>query len=127
MIWEHTWPAFRIMEAAICEDETTAEDEYIDAAVLRFARSLSVFLEEDFGSTIVEGQPLERCPPPVTLQVCKESRKHTLSQYRVMEHTNSKLGSFCFNPSRDILWFQFRLHRRPWASSRSRALLWRAA
>jgi 2EXR family len=105
MIWEHTWPASRVIEVATCEDETA--EEYTDVAILRFAGSLSSLLEEDFGTRVVEGEPLETSAPPVALQVCQESRTHTLIQYRIMEHTRSRQGSFYFNPRRDMLWLSF--------------------
>lgn len=106
MIWEHTWPEPRIIEAAICEDETTVE--YTDIAILRFAGPMSVCLDEkDFWSRVVEGRPLNRCSHPVALQVCRESRRHALTKYRTMEHTNSLAGWFYFNPCRDVLWFSF--------------------
>ena len=48
-----------------------------------------------------------------TLEICSRSRfrvsysKHSLKQYRLMEHTNAKAGSFYFNPYHDVLWFSF--------------------
>ncbi|KAH6704089.1 hypothetical protein BKA61DRAFT_450808, partial [Leptodontidium sp. MPI-SDFR-AT-0119] len=105
LTWEQTWPEPRLIEAAICEDETTIE--YEDVAILRFAGSLSTLLDVNFGTRIIEQGPAESCPPPVSLYVCHESRKHTLKQYRLMEHTNAKAGSFYFNPRHDVLWFSF--------------------
>jgi len=103
MIWEYTWPAPRMIEVAVFEDETTLE--YKEVAILRFAGPLSVLLEKDFGSRVVEESPVQKCRPPVALQVCHESREHTLSQYRIMVHTISRAGSFYFNPYCDVLWF----------------------
>ncbi|CAD6446988.1 548c8ca1-dcab-4d66-83db-05603e4b4183 [Sclerotinia trifoliorum] len=105
LIWEQTWPEPRLIEAAICEDETTIE--YEDVAILRFAGSLSTLLDVNFGTRIIEQGPAVSCPPPVSLYVCHESRKHTLKQYRLMKHTNAKAGSFYFNPRHDVLWFSF--------------------
>ena len=105
MIWERTWPTSRVIEGAICEDNTA--EEYADVAILRFAGPLSLLLEGDFGTRIIEGKPLERCPPLMALQVCRESRSHTLSQYRIIEHKRSRQGSFYFNPYRDVLWLSF--------------------
>ncbi|KAH9203410.1 hypothetical protein DL95DRAFT_152487 [Leptodontidium sp. 2 PMI_412] len=105
LIWEQTWPEPRLIEAAICEDETTIE--YEDVAILRFAGSLSTLLDVNFGTRIIEQGPAESCLPPVSLYVCHESRKYTLKQYRLMEHTNAKASSFYFNPRHDVLWFSF--------------------
>ena len=103
MVWTHTWPAHRIIEAAICEDETKLE-EYEDVAILRLAGPLLTVLKSDFESRVVEGGPNEFCDPPVSLRVCHESRKHTLSRYRRMEHSAAKEGSFYYNPRADVLW-----------------------
>lgn len=93
-----------MIEAATREYET-APDESRDIVILRFAGPLSVVLDDDwFLSKAVQEGLLVYCRPPVSLQVCKESRMHTLSQYRPMEHAAAKEGSFYFNPSRDVLW-----------------------
>jgi hypothetical protein len=92
-----------MIEVAICQDETIS-DKYEDVAILRFAGPLSTMLEVDFGSRVVEQDPDVRCHPPLSLQVCHESRMHTLSQYRRMEHAAAKQGCFYFNPCRDVLW-----------------------
>jgi hypothetical protein len=92
-----------MIEGAICEHET-APDEDRDIIILRFAGPLSVVLDDDwFLSKAVEEGPLVRCRSPVSLQVCRESRVHTLSQYRRMEHAAANEGSFYFNPYRDVL------------------------
>lgn len=44
---------------------------------------------------------------PVTLQVCREARNHTLKTYRRLQHSHVADCGFYFNPSRDVLW----LHR----------------
>jgi hypothetical protein len=106
MIWEHTWPEPRIIEVAICEDETV--EEYTDVAILRFAGPLSLCLNnKEFSTMVIEQRPLEQCLHPVTLQTCRESRRHTLAKYRMMQHTKSKAGCFYFNPCRDVIWFSF--------------------
>jgi hypothetical protein len=94
-----------MIEAAIREHETTP-NEYKDVIILRFAGPLSAVLEDNdcFLSKAVEEGPLARCPSPVSLRGCRESRTYTLSQYRQMEHTAIKEGSFYFNPRRDVLW-----------------------
>lgn len=58
MIWGHTWPVPRVIEVAVSEDETTAE-EYTEVAILRFAGSLSSLLKDDFGERNVEDEPVE--------------------------------------------------------------------
>jgi hypothetical protein len=102
MIWEQTWPASRMIEVAIFEDDTAEEYTYVP--VLHFADLLSTLVDEDFGSRIVEGRPRELCSSPIALQACRESRMHTLIQYQYMEHTRSKQGSSYFNPYHDVLW-----------------------
>jgi hypothetical protein len=104
IVWTNTWPAPRMIEAAICEDKTV-HNEYEDVAILRFAGPLSTLLhDKNFGSRVVEQNPLVHCRPPVSLYICQESRIHTLSQYRRIEHTAAKQGSFYFNPYRDVMW-----------------------
>lgn len=120
MIWEHTWPAPRVIEAAIedVEGENEEDDEEEDEeddndddededflsefTLLRLAGSLSAFLECDFGHKILEEGPVEKCPFPVTLRVCHESRQHTLTQYILIQHAKLE-ASFYFNPYRDSL------------------------
>jgi hypothetical protein len=120
MIWEHTWPAPRVIEAAIegvdeedheddeqegeGEDDDEEEDSLPELTLLRLAGSLSAFLECDFGHKILEEGPVEECPLPVALRVCHESRQHTLTQYILMQHAQLE-ASFYFNPYRDSLWF----------------------
>ncbi|KAL5330845.1 hypothetical protein ACEPPN_000370 [Leptodophora sp. 'Broadleaf-Isolate-01'] len=111
LTWEHTWPEPRLIEAALCEGETTIQ--YTDVAILRFVGTLSTVLNMNVGRRVVEQRPVESCPPPVSLFVCHESRKHTLKQYRSMEHTNSKAGSFYFNPRHDVFWFSFDFAEEP--------------
>ena len=67
----------RVIEVVICEDKIA--EEYIDVVILRYVGSLSSLLEGDFSTRIIEGKPLERCPPSIALQVCQESRSYILS------------------------------------------------
>jgi hypothetical protein len=108
MIWEYTWPGPRMIEGITCEDEEA--EEYITATNLRIAGPLSALLEQDFGTRTLGGNRFEECPPPVALQVCHESRKHTLSQYHTVE---SMAGPFYVNPYRDILWLSMDLTDEP--------------
>jgi hypothetical protein len=52
---------------------------------------------------VMKKGPFEHCSDPIALQVCKESREHTLSRYMSMQHLETKEGSFYFSPSRDVL------------------------
>lgn len=44
---------------------------------------------------------------PVALQVCRESRSHTLKTYKRLQHAHVAHCCFYFDPRRDVLW----LHR----------------
>jgi hypothetical protein len=111
MIWEYTWPAPRLIEASLfdnpeAQEETEGQEEETEEPFeivnLRFAGSLSTMLKQDLGSRIVEEGPVEQCPAPVALQICQQSRMHTLSRYRVM---TSLAGPFYYNPQRDVIFF----------------------
>jgi hypothetical protein len=101
-----------MIEGAIYEGETFQEEDE-DVAILRLAGPVSVLLSEDFGIRAVEEEPRMRCRPPVSLHVCRESRMHTLSQYRQLEHSVTTQGSFYFNPYRDVLWLSQDFTDRP--------------
>ena len=105
IIWESCWPESRIIEAANAEFNRNT-NEYSGTTYLRLAGPLAVFLKTGFGGDrrLDCMKPLERCPAPISLQVCHESRKHTISQYHMIQHPESKIYSFFFNPSRDVLW-----------------------
>lgn len=45
--------------------------------------------------------------PPITLQVCREARTHTLKTYKRLQHLHVPDCGFYFDPRRDVLW----LHR----------------
>jgi hypothetical protein len=74
MIWEHTWPAPRLIEVAACplasvevEDwgsEEIAGGRYI---ILRPYGSLSRALKEDEVARAMDDRPLECCTNPVAL------------------------------------------------------------
>ncbi|TVY41989.1 hypothetical protein LOCC1_G006509 [Lachnellula occidentalis] len=105
IIWEHTWPEAQIIEAAICEEDENAE-EYINIGFLRPAGPLALALDNElFWTRTVESEPLDKFSYPMALHICKESRRHTLTKYRVMEHSKTAKGRFCFNPEYDIVWF----------------------
>jgi hypothetical protein len=110
MIWEHTWPAPRLIDAASyfptsvltseTESDTSEEEVY---TILHPVGSLSAALKEDRGWRILEG-PFKKCPEPVALQVCQESRRHTRTNYVYISHAYTPAGSFYFSPSRDVLY-----------------------
>lgn len=91
MIWEHTWPAPRLIENVFYAEFDSSDEEVY--AILHPTGSLSVALEE-------EGL-FKKCPEPVALQVCQESRRHTRTKYM---HAHTLAGSFYFSPSRDMLY-----------------------
>lgn len=105
MIWEYTWPAPRLIEAASFDNPEGQEEESEgpgEVVNLRLAGSLSTLLKQDLGSRIVEQGPVEQCLAPVALQICHQSRMHTLSRYRLM---TSLAGPFYYNPQRDVIFF----------------------
>jgi hypothetical protein len=105
IIWAFCWPESRIIEAANTEFNKNV-NEYTGTTYLRIAGPLSILLQTDFGGnrSLDSIGPLMQCHPPVTLQVCRESRNYTLTHYHIMQHKDSATCPFYFNPSRDILW-----------------------
>jgi hypothetical protein len=101
MIWEHTWPAPRLIEVAAyppasieVEDwgsEEIAGGRYI---ILRPYGSPSKALKEDEVAGAMDDRPLECRTNPVALQVCHEARMHTLAQYARLSHLISSARSF---------------------------------
>lgn len=103
MIWEFTWPPPRVIEATYYEDRDA--EEFRELTILRISGSFLTFLKSDFGSRILEDQPMEDYQHPEALRVCSESRRHTLTKYTALRHAEFNAGSFYFSPSYDILWF----------------------
>ncbi|KAL2861006.1 2EXR domain-containing protein [Aspergillus lucknowensis] len=122
-IWEYTWPAAQVIEAAIREefddnersdfkddidDESTelADDAgYKEFTILRPVSALGTLLRRDFSSRHLETKfPLEKYLPPIALWICQESRLHTLKSYALIQHPDLPECSFYFNPLRDLLW-----------------------
>ena len=60
-------------------------------------------LKHDLGSRILENGPFEKCPDPVVLQVCRESRDHTSKTCALMQHPNLATSAFYLNPHSDVL------------------------
>lgn len=93
-----------MIEACSYED-VDDEDEYKDYTILRLAGRFSTLLRSDFACRIVEERAVEKCPPPVALYVCQESRKLTLLNYRVMEHSELDYVNFYYRPGYDVMLF----------------------
>lgn len=87
-VWEHIWPSPRLICMALYEDEIT--HEYTDLA----ATDAGCF--DDILPSL--------CRVPIALQVCQESRSHTLRRYRAIKHTATRNARLYVNPSRDLLW-----------------------
>jgi hypothetical protein len=119
MIWEYTWPAPRLIEPAVyCSEPNEGSEEpepwdsdygEVDAEYTILRPTCSVFraLKEDLIVRTLFEEPLEFCPNPVALQVCRESRKHTLTQYTLVSHAYTPAGSFYFSSYRDLLYLCF--------------------
>lgn len=106
MIWELTWPPPRLIEAGLCiveSDEEGVDSERVNS-ILQPGQSLSTALKGDLGCRVLEEGPFEKFPEPVALQVCQESRRHTLTPYLHLSHAYTLAGSFYFSPSRDVLY-----------------------
>ena len=88
MVWEYTWPLPRLICMSLYEDERT--HQYTDLAAV------------DAGC-FDDSQP-SICHVPVALQVCQESRRHTLKRYRAIEHVANRNARFYVDPGRDLLW-----------------------
>ncbi|KAH8706057.1 hypothetical protein BGW36DRAFT_284445, partial [Talaromyces proteolyticus] len=103
MIWEHTWPAVQVVEAArrgVFDDE-----EFYDFMIFRPVGSLDTLLRTNFTSRPLETlSPLEKCPFPIALHICQESRMHTLNTYALVQHPDFPECAFYFNPRQDLLW-----------------------
>jgi len=109
MIWEHTWPAPRLIEPAFYfptsragSDDTDNSGEEEVYTILHHVGSLSAALKGDQGC--FEEGPFKKCPEPVTLHVSQESRSHTRTNYVYISHAYTPAGSFYFSPSRDVLY-----------------------
>jgi hypothetical protein len=103
MIWEHTWPTAQVVEAAI--QAYFGDEEYYDYMIFRPVSSLDTLLRTDFSSRPLETpSPLEKCPFPIALQICQESRMHTLKRYALVQHPDLPECAFYFNSRQDLLW-----------------------
>ncbi|KAL2866162.1 2EXR domain-containing protein [Aspergillus lucknowensis] len=100
IIWEYTWPAAQVVEAATWDNDKDRE-----FTIFRPVGSLDTLLRTDFSSRPVEtSSPLEKCPLPIALWICQESRTHTLKTYALVQHPDLPECSFYFNPRQELLW-----------------------
>ncbi|CRG91089.1 Vacuolar protein sorting-associated protein 3 [Talaromyces islandicus] len=104
MIWEYTWPAAQVVEAA-SRSNSDDDDEYHEYTIFRPVSSLDSLLRTNFSTRPLEvSSPLEKCPYPIALQICHESRLHTLKTYALVQHPDLPECAFYFNPRQDLLW-----------------------
>lgn len=80
---------------------TSIPGDYIG---LQLAGSLSSFMDINIGSRNTWDRPFEDCPGPSSLQICHESRAHTLRHFACMIDSKVDSHSFYFNPRCDVLW-----------------------
>ncbi|TAQ84871.1 hypothetical protein B7494_g6813 [Chlorociboria aeruginascens] len=121
MIWEHTLPGPRVIEAAYQDiiweySGQIYKDLRIRTTItyLRIAGSMSacinrLYLDSDPEDELEEPTTPEGWSDPVALRVCQESRWYALTKYQVMKHTQGPKGCFYFNPSRDVLRYKYSL------------------
>ncbi|OKL55249.1 hypothetical protein UA08_09471 [Talaromyces atroroseus] len=103
MIWERTWPSALVVEVA--SRAKLDGDENDEFMVFRPVSSFVTLLQTDFSSRPVESpSPLEKCPFPIALWICQESRMHTLKTYALVQHPELPECAFYFNPRQDLLW-----------------------
>jgi hypothetical protein len=83
LIWEHTRPEARLIEAGLVDAEDGAGH-----IILRLGGRLSTLLQnEEVCARVVEEDPFEKCLDPVALRICRESRMHTTTHYFTMRHS----------------------------------------
>ncbi|OOF94495.1 hypothetical protein ASPCADRAFT_131118 [Aspergillus carbonarius ITEM 5010] len=99
-IWEATWPKSRIVGHRMASNRDNEEQELIH--YLQVVGSLEAYSNADYYK-ILNHAVIEPCPDPVALQICRESRTHTLSTYIPMMNNRFPFGSFYFDPRRDML------------------------
>jgi hypothetical protein len=107
MIWEYTWPPPRLIDLAI-KDPLAFPDQHIwppELGSLQFYPD-PIHISEGlvrygFGGSFDRN--------PIALNLCRESREHTLMQYKIVENTQTgpEKGSFYADPSRDALLVRF--------------------
>ncbi|PYI01688.1 hypothetical protein BO78DRAFT_390906 [Aspergillus sclerotiicarbonarius CBS 121057] len=100
LIWEATWPEPRVIGHCMTQTGNGAERRAIH--YLRAVGSLEAYSHLDYYN-ILNHAVIEPCPDPIALQICRESREHTLRTYTPMIHNTFGFGSFYFDPKRDTL------------------------
>lgn len=80
------------------------DPEKLEYHNLQLTSSLSSWMQANFGSRVVEENALEKCPQPIALQICRESRAFTLIHFKLMMDRRSNSSPFYFSPRRDMLW-----------------------
>ncbi|KAJ3544645.1 hypothetical protein NM208_g2946 [Fusarium decemcellulare] len=103
-IWEHTWPAPRLIR--ITSSVTHRSNNSWGVKRLQPMWDLAWWLKLD-PDRRWPYQPITSLPPDqeqfVALYVCSESRRHTLKSYRRIHHYLCPEWSFHLSPHRDLL------------------------
>jgi hypothetical protein len=113
LIWELTWPPPRLIEATMIPKgahEIILDGGHVETTSFLFLTSPLPTLF----SRISEWHPKEYCSPPVALQICQESRTHTLTCFQYMKHAQERLGDFWCDPKCDVLWLGWGSYRGGW-------------
>ncbi|KAG8170161.1 hypothetical protein KVR01_000906 [Diaporthe batatas] len=116
-IWEETWPGPRLIEVTLPPGAATATTTTTTTAPRRIKPSRQVGAEKvtawNSRTSSLEDVSCRSYAHPSALQVCRESRAHTLATYRALRPSHPAGsgggggGAFYFDPGRDVLW----LHR----------------
>ncbi|CRK29682.1 hypothetical protein BN1723_015698, partial [Verticillium longisporum] len=111
-VWEYTWPEPQCVEVGdLSMHPEHVPDEsglgrngvFYDTLCLPPTCRLPRWLSEDFGTRIVDEDPLEACPDPIALRINQESRIHTLRRHVRLQHPTIPSATFYFNPHSDLL------------------------
>lgn len=103
-MWSHTWPGPRLIEVGNHESNAATSED--DADPIFSLRILGNFSVRKSIHTEQEDIP-QHWFSPVALFVCPESRQHTLRHYRLIAQPEINHEPFYYDPSIDILWFNY--------------------